>query len=98
MQEKVDEIAMHIQQTEVQQEGRSNSEPKIQPNYFPCGQGITDTCIIVGHNCNFMQRARLGERMLNEQTSVVQTTAQMLQEICRKAASGLGSSGTGRQE
>ena len=55
MQDKVDEIAMHIQQTEVHQEGRSNSEPNIQQNYIPCGQGITDTCIIVGHNCSFKQ-------------------------------------------
>ena len=51
-QDKVDEIAMHVQQTEVHQEGRSNSEPKIQQNYIPCGQGITDTCVIVGHYCN----------------------------------------------
>ena len=34
MQDKVDEIAMHIQQKEVQQEGRSNSEPKFQKNTF----------------------------------------------------------------
>ena len=79
MQDNVDEIAMHIQQTEVQQEGRSNSEPKMQQNYIPCGQSVTDTCIIVGHNCNFMQRARLGERMPSEQMAVVSTTAPTLQ-------------------
>ena len=77
---------------------RSNSEPKIHPNYIPCGQGITDTCIIVGHNYNFMQRARLGERMFNEQMAVLQTTAQILQEFCNKVASDLGGRSTGRQE
>ena len=98
MQDMVDEIAMHIQQTEVQQEGRSNSEPNIQQNYIPCGQCVTDTCIIVGHNCNFMQRARLGERMPSEKMAVVQTTAHILQDFGRKAASGLGDSSTGQQE
>ena len=42
--------------------------------------------------------SRLGERMLSEQMAVVQTTAQMLQEFCRKAASGFGVGSTGRQE
>ena len=45
-----------------------------------------------------MQRARLGERMLNEQMAVLQATGQILLVFCRKAASGLGSSSTGRQE
>ena len=36
--------------------------------------------------------------MLNEQMAVVHTAAQMLQEICRKAACGLGGGSTGRQD
>ena len=35
--------------------------------------------------------------MLNEQMAVVQTIAHMLQQICRKAASGFGGSGTGQE-